>query len=548
MTTAAAEQSSTTDPIEAGPFAALRLRTFRIYLSGHAVASTGAWIQSIALDWLVLELSGTPSAVGIVMACQFLPMLLLGMYGGLVADRFPKRTVLLLTQSLNAAVSATIAALTITGVVRVEHLYLLALAGGLVFVVDNPARQVFVNEVVPAGRVRQAIAINAATFQASRLLGPAVAVVLIGSVGTGWAFAANAVSFLFPIVGLLLIRPAQLQPAPVIDPGADRLRDALRHVAARPRVAATIVLVGFVGTFGLNFPIVLTAMASSVFGGGAGLYGLFNIVIAVGSVGGALVATTVRRPGMRVLLGTAAAFGLAQAAAALAPGIAVFLVLLIVVGVANLAFQAMANASVQSWVEPAVRGRVMGLYMLVFAGGTPVGAPIIGALTAAYGARAGMAICGIVPLAACIGLVLLQRRSGRADGRALPTAARPEPDEHADERDGQSQHGVHAEHLAEDRHGEQRRRRGDEVQQRADVHRGAPAQQQEHQRERACRVEHAEPADGGPAAEVRRQPGDVEEGQHGEGRHQRGQHLDEHAGDDGRAVVEALLVQRAGSQ
>jgi MFS family permease len=411
VTTATAEQStSTTDRTRGSAFAALRLRTYRIYLTGHTVASTGAWIQSIALDWLVLERSGTPSAVGIVMACQFLPMLLLGMHGGLIADRFPKRSVLLVTQSLNALLSATIAVLTISGVVQVEHLYLLALVGGLVFVVDNPTRQVFVNEVVPADQARQAIALNAATFQASRLVGPAVAVVLIGTVGTGWAFATNAVSFLFPIAGLLLIRPAELQPAPRFDPAAGRLRDALRHVAARPRVAATIALVGVVGTFGLNFPIVLTAMAGEAFGGGAGLYGLFNIALAVGSVGGALVATRVRRPGMPMLVGSAAIFAGVQAAAATAPTVAIFCVLLAVLGVANLAFQAMANASVQAWVDPAVRGRVMGLYMLVFVGGTPLGAPMIGALTAEYGARAGMAVCGIVPLAACAALVLLRRR------------------------------------------------------------------------------------------------------------------------------------------
>lgn len=417
MTTATAEQSArTTDLPRESAFAALRLRTYRIYLAGHTVASTGAWIQSIALDWLVLERSGTPSAVGIVMACQFLPMLLLGMHGGLVADRFPKRSVLLVTQSLNALLSATIAVLTISGVVQVEHLYLLALVGGLVFVVDNPTRQVFVNEVVPADRARQAIALNAATFQAARLVGPAVAVVLIGTVGTGWAFAANAVSFLFPIAGLLLIRPAELFPAPRFDPTVGRLRDALRHVAARPRVAATIVLVGVVGTFGLNFPIVLTAMAGEAFGGGAGLYGLFNIVLAVGSVGGALVATRVRRPGLPMLVSMAAVFAGVQAAAAAAPTVAIFCVLLAVLGVANLAFQAMANASVQAWVEPAVRGRVMGLYMLVFAGGTPLGAPIIGALTAEYGARAGMAVCGIVPLAACAGLVFLRRRRAAVAG------------------------------------------------------------------------------------------------------------------------------------
>ncbi len=423
VTTATADESTdTTDPGEGSAFAALRLRPYRIYLAGHTVASTGNWIQSIALDWLVLELAGSPSAVGIAMACQFLPILLFGMHGGLIADRFPKRAVLLITQSANAAVGATIAVLTLGGAARVEILYLLALVAGVVHLFDNPARQVFVNEVVPPERARAAIALNAAAFQGSRLVGPAIAVGLIATVGTGWAFAATALAYLLPTAGLLLLRPADLHPAPEFDEETGRLRDALRHVAHRPRVAAAIVLVGVVGTFGLNFPIVLTAMAEEAFGGGAGLYGLFNIVLAVGSVIGALIATAVRRSGTSLLLATAGGFGAAQAAAAYAPGLVVFLGLLVVTGATNLAFQAIANASVQAWVDPAQRGRVMGLYMLVFAGGTPVGAPIIGALTTAWGARAGMAVCGIVPLAACAGLVVL-RRSRAAAAQSLAAAA-----------------------------------------------------------------------------------------------------------------------------
>jgi MFS family permease len=390
---------------------------FRIYVTGHAIASTGTWMQSIALDWLVLEVGGSSSAVGITMACQFLPMLLFGMYGGMIADRYSKRAVLMVTQTLNGLLSGALAVLTLTGTIRLELIYVFALATGLVFVVDNPTRQVFVNEVVPAAYVRNAIALNAAVFQTSRLLGPAVSGVMIGTVGTGWAFAANAVSYAAPLTGLMLIRTADLVRAPAVERTPRQLRSALRYVAARPHVAWTIVLVGLVGTFGLKFPVVLTAMADQTFHGGADLYGLFNVVIAVGSVAGALVAGGRTHTRVRVLLVGAAAFGLAQTAAALAPTLWTFLAALVVMGVANLAFQAMANSSVQSWVDPGVRGRVMGLYMLAFVGGTPLGGPVIGWITTAFGARAGMAFCGLVPVLAAVGVaVALRLRSVRPVG------------------------------------------------------------------------------------------------------------------------------------
>jgi MFS family permease len=395
-------------------FAALRVPNFRIYLSAHAVASTGTWMQNIALEWLVLELSGSPAAVGIAMACQFLPMLLIGMYGGVIADRYPKRVVLMVTQTLNGLLSGALAVLTITGHVRVEHVYLFALAAGLVFVVDNPTRQVFVNEVVPARYVRNAIALNAAVFQTSRLIGPAVAAVMIATVGSGWAFAANAASYLAPLAGLLLIRSADLLPTPAVERAPGQLRAALRYVAARPHVAWTIVLVGVVGTFGLKFPVVLTAMADETFAGGAELYGLFNVVLAVGSIAGALVAGGRTHTRLRTIVLAGAAFGVAQFAAALAPGLGVFLVALVAMGMVNLAFQAMANSSVQSWVDPEVRGRVMGLYMLAFVGGTPLGGPVIGWITDAFGARVGMAVCGLLPLFAAVVVAGVLARHARA--------------------------------------------------------------------------------------------------------------------------------------
>ena len=433
MTTAAADipvsgtTSITDSPRRSGTFAALRVPNFRIYVSAHAVASTGTWMQNIALEWLVLEVGGSPSAVGITMACQFLPMLLLGMYGGMIADRYSKRTVLMITQSVNGLLSAALAIMTISGQIRVEHVYLFALAQGLVFVVDNPTRQVFVNEVVPERYVRNAIALNAAVFQTSRLIGPAVAGVMIATVGSGWAFAANAASYIAPLVGLTLIRSADLirTTPPPRAPG--QLRSALRYVGQRPHVAWTIVLVGVVGTFGLKFPVVLTAMADQTFAGsvvdGAQLYGLFNVVLAVGSVAGALIAGGRTHPRLRTIVLAGAAFGVAQVAAALAPGLGVFLAALVAMGVVNLAFQAMANSSVQSWVDADVRGRVMSLYMLAFVGGTPLGGPVVGWITDAFGARVGMAFCGMVPLFAAVGVAWILARHARAERAAEPALA-----------------------------------------------------------------------------------------------------------------------------
>ncbi|HEY4418093.1 MAG TPA: MFS transporter [Pseudonocardia sp.] len=428
MTTATAEipASTTATTHRRGTFAALRVHNYRIYVAGHVVASTGTWMQSIALDWLVLELTGSSAAVGVTMAMQFLPMLLLGVHGGMLADRFPKRTILIITQSLNGALSGSLAVLTLTGHVRVEYVYAFALAQGLVMVVDNPTRQVFVNELVPALYVRNAIALNSAVFQTSRLIGPAVSGVLIGTVGTGWAFAANSASYAAPVVGLALIRSAELTRAPTALRTPRQLRMALRYVRARPHVVWTIFLVGVIGTFGLNFPVVLTAMADQTFHGGPDLYGLFNAVLAVGSVAGALIAGGRTDTRLRTLVLGAVGFGLAQTAAALAPGIATFLAALVALGMVNLIFQAMANSSVQSWVDPQVRGRVMGLYMLVFVGGTPLGAPMIGWITTEYGPRVAMAFCGIIPALAAVtvGLTLWLKARGRLARRGpVPQAA-----------------------------------------------------------------------------------------------------------------------------
>jgi MFS family permease len=403
-----------------GAFAALSSRSYRIYIGGQSLANAGSWMQSIAQDWLIFNLTHSSTAVGVTMALQFGPILLFGLHAGAVADRVPKRRILLITQTLSGIATAALAVITITGAVRPAYVYAFALASGMILAFDSPARQAFVTEVVPEGRLRAAISMNAAVFQAARLIGPAIASLLIATAGTGWVFAVNAACYLGPTIGLLMLRPSELQPAPVAPKARGSMATTARYLRRRPDVLWTIFLVGMLGTFGLNFPIVLTAMAKSAFGGNAGTYGLFNIVIGLGSAGGAVLAGAGTRPRTRAIVASAAVFGVLEAAAALAPDVAVFLALLIAMGFVNLVCQAMANASVQLAVDPELRGRVMGLYMLVFIGGTPFGAPVVGAITSHFGARTGMFVCGVVPAVAALTVAAAVARRTRRERRARP--------------------------------------------------------------------------------------------------------------------------------
>lgn len=392
------------------PFTPLRSRTYRIYISGQLLASIGSWMQGIAQDWLILRLTGNSTAVGVTLAFQFLPMLLFGMHGGALADRFPKRRILFATQTVNTALAVALAVLTITGTIVAGDVYAFALVGGLVMVIDAPTRQAFVTEVVSPELLRGAVSLNAAVFQATRLVGPALASLVISTAGTGWVFAATACCCLGPTVGLVLLGRCDLPVTPAARREPRAMRTALRYVWDRPHVFLTVLLAGIVGTFGLNYPIVLSAMATRTFHAGAGTYGLFNVALAIGSVGGALLAGSRTHTRLRVIVATGAAFGLVQAAAATAGAIRPFFALLVLLGVVSLGFQSMANASVQLWVEPEYRGRVMGLYMLVFIGGTTVGSPLVGAITNHFGARTGMAFCGLVSAVAAVAVGALAAR------------------------------------------------------------------------------------------------------------------------------------------
>ncbi|MFJ8199918.1 MFS transporter [Streptomyces sp. NPDC096152] len=393
-------------------FSSLRIRNYRLFFVGQVVSNTGTWMQRIAQDWLVLGLTGSSAAVGITTALQFLPMLLFGLYGGVLVDRLPKRPALLVTQSAMAVTGLALAALTLTGHVQVWHVYLAAFAVGLATVVDNPARQSFVSEMVGPKQLQNAVSLNSANFQSARLVGPAVAGVLITGVGTGWAFLLNGLSFVAPIAALLLMRARELHAVERAPRGKGQLREGLRHVAGRPELIWPIVLVGFIGTFGFNFPVWLSAYADDVFHAGAGAYSLFNTLMAVGSLVGALLAARRGTARLRVLIAAAAAFGALEIVAALTPSYWPFALLMIPIGIFGLTVNVTANTAVQMATDPAMRGRVMALFMMVFMGGTPLGAPVVGWVTDVYGPRIGFVLGGVVSVAAAVTVGLLLARVG----------------------------------------------------------------------------------------------------------------------------------------
>lgn len=389
-------------------FSSLRIRNYRLFFLGQVVSNTGTWMQRIAQDWLVLSLTGSSAAVGITTALQFLPMLLFGLYGGVLVDRLPKRPTLLVTQSAMALTGLALAFLTLSGHVQVWHVYVAAFAVGLATVIDNPARQSFVSEMVGPEQLQNAVSLNSANFQSARLVGPAVAGLMITGVGTGWAFLANGLSFAAPMAGLLLMRARELHAGRRAPRGKGQLREGLNYVAKRPELIWPIVLVGFIGTFGFNFPVWLSAYADDVFHVGAGGYSLLNTLMAAGSLVGALLAARRGTARLRVLTAAALAFGALETVAATAPSYWLFALLMVPIGIFGLTVNVTANTAVQMATDPAMRGRVMALFMMVFMGGTPLGAPVVGWVTDTYGARVGFATGGIVSVvaAAAIGLVL----------------------------------------------------------------------------------------------------------------------------------------------
>jgi len=389
-----------------GTFHSLRVRNYRLFASGQVISLTGTWAQRIAQDWLVLDLSGNSGlALGIVTGLQFLPVLILGMWGGVLADRYDKRRLLVWVQVVMGGLALALGLLDVTGVVQLWQVYALSFALGIASALDTPVRQSFIVELVGPDDLPNAVSLNSATFNSARIVGPAIAGVLITTVGTGWVFLGNAVSFVAVVTGLLLMRRSELRPAARLVKAKGQVREGLAYVRSSPDLLVPILLVAVIGTFGLNFQITMALVAKQVFGKGAGSFGLLSSMLAVGSLLGALAsARRTGPPRLRRLLLSALAFGILEVAVGLAPSFLVMAVLLVPTGVAVLTFSTTANLLCQLGSAPHLRGRVMALYVLVFLGGTPLGAPLIGAVAQLLGPRSGLLLGGAVSaLAAVVG-------------------------------------------------------------------------------------------------------------------------------------------------
>jgi MFS family permease len=396
-------------------FSSLRERNYRLFAGGQVISNVGTWMQRIAQDWLVLELSGRSAmAVGIAAALQFLPTLLLSVWAGMLADRMDKRRMLLIMQAGMGGCALVLGLLDVTGVVALWQVYVFCLVLGGFSAMDQPIRQSFVAEMVGATYVPNAVALNSMTFNLARIIGPAIAGVMITWVGTGWVFLSNAISFVAVVAGLVAMDAAKLHMVSRQPRRPGQLGEAIRYVRGRQDVLVLLLLVFSVSTFGMTFFSTLANVAANVFHRSATGYGLLTTMMAIGTLGGSVLAarrSARRRPRLRVVLGGALMFGVLEIALAAMPTYLTFGLMLIPIGGAMITFVTSANSTIQLSVAPELRGRVMGLYVLVFLGGNPIGAPLAGWLAEQYGGRSPYYAGGVVSVlaAAVCGLMLVRR-------------------------------------------------------------------------------------------------------------------------------------------
>src|SRR4051794_20463894 len=407
-------------------FRSLRVRNFRLYASANLVSNTGTWMQRIGQDWLVLQLSGDSGvALGLITALQFGPTLFLSMYGGVLGDRYDKRRVLLITQGLMGVPALVLGILVATGSIALWHTFVLAGLLGAVSAIDAPVRQAFVSEMVGPELLANAVSLNSTIFNGARLIGPAVAGLIIGasSGNTAPAFFINAGSFAFTMGALVLMRASELRRSAPVARAKGQLKEGLRYTAAHPDLVLAMLLALIIGTFGFNYQVTIALMAREEFGLGAQDFGLLSTAFAVGSLTGALLSTRrSARPRQRFLVIAAIVFGLLTIVAGLMPTYASFALLLVPAGASALVYSVAANSFVQLGVDPQMRGRVMALYFMCFMGGTPVGAPLIGLAAEHLGAPFGLILGGgVVVLAASgVGLRLARGRRVRLEAGVAP--------------------------------------------------------------------------------------------------------------------------------
>lgn len=375
-------------------FRSLTERNYRRYFAGHACSVIGTWMQRIGQDWLVLELTDSALAIGGALLCQFLPVLVGGVWGGVVVDRVDTRRLIMATQVVQAVLAGILALFALTGTATLVIVYLLALGLGVVTVFDVPARQSFVSELVEDDDIVNAQSLNSLINNVGRLVGPAIAGVLIALTGVGVTFVINAFSFLAVLVGLRMMDVGSLRKVPITVRAPGQAREGLRYVWHHNELRATVLLVTVIAVFGQNFRVVFPVLASDAFDSGAQAYGWLTAMLGLGAVMGGLVVAASTRPTSWWLLMACVAFGVMNLVVAVAPTLPIAMGAVVVLGMTNIAVNALARTVLQVRAVPGMRGRVMAIHALVFLGGIPIGGPLMGLLCELWGARVGMAIGG----------------------------------------------------------------------------------------------------------------------------------------------------------
>jgi MFS family permease len=399
-------------------FSSLSNANYRKFFLGQTTSLVGTWMQSTAQSWLVLTLTRSATDIGWVVALQTLPVLLLGPYGGVIADRIDKRRLMIILQSCMGIQAAVLAVLSLLHIVTFFDVCILAIVLGFNNCFENPSRQAFVLEMVGPQDLRNAVSLNSTMNNVARAVGPAVAGVLIATVGEGWCFAVNALSFVAVVGSLMAMDSTTLSPSVPTERTKGQLRDGFRYVARTPELAIPLVMMALVGMLAYEFQVTLPVFASSVFHGSSVAYGGMTASMGIGAVCGGLVTATRGKTGMRALIRAALVFGIVIAFAALSPELGVAFAALALVGYASVSFLAMANSTLQLQTDPQMRGRVMALWAVAFMGSTPIGGPLIGWITSLFGARTGLGVGATSCfLAALIGLYAI--RHERARGRTL---------------------------------------------------------------------------------------------------------------------------------
>jgi MFS family permease len=410
-------------------FSSLRVRNFRLFIGGQLISTTGTWMQFTAGPWLVLQLSHSGTMLGLDAALQFVPMMLAGLWGGVIADRYDNRRTQIATQIAFAVLAATMFGLVASGVVRLWMVFVLSFLTGCVSAVDFPTRQSFYLEMVGPADLTNAMSLNTATFTATRIVGPAVAGLIIRSTGsTAPVFLINSLSFAAVVVALLLMRRSELHPRERVARGKGQIREGVRYAWHTPDLRLPLLVMLGVFLFAFNFQILMPLLAVRVFDGNSGTYGLMLAVVGIGSLAGALLmASRARRPNPLRLCILAVALGVASAAVAVAPTLGVALLVLPLLGAVAIAFAITGNSTLQLTAAPAMRGRVMALYSVVFLGSTPIGGPLAGWFGQNVGTRQALAVGGaIAVIVGAIALTAVLRRS-ETEGALPGTVAEPVP-------------------------------------------------------------------------------------------------------------------------